>query len=150
IVAFDLKTGERRQTFALPIDAGARQSVAGNPNSRYLRVSPDGGILAVARRPAEADAHLALIGVNGDGYRELVRGMGQILGVTWSRDGRYVLFARLKPDNTDTWQIMRVPASGGAPAFTGLEVTGLRLFDLSPDGSRIAFDGISFRIDEPK
>ncbi len=37
----------------------------------------------------------------------------------------------------------------GEPAFTGLEVTGLRAIDVSPDGSRIAFDGIGYSLSAP-
>jgi Tol biopolymer transport system component len=43
-------------------------------------------------------------------------------------------------DSNDRWRIMRIPADGGSAEFTGLEVDRLRNFDLSPDGSRIAFE----------
>jgi hypothetical protein len=34
---------------------------------------------------------------------------------------------------------MRIPAEGGTPEFTGVAMSRLWSFDLSPDGSRIAY-----------
>jgi Tol biopolymer transport system component len=86
----------------------------------------------------------ALLFVVAIGYREIYRGFfaaNHNDKVKWSKDGRSILFA----ENTDrrnpprNWRIMRIGVEGGEPEFTGLAVEDLSTFDLSPDGSRIAF-----------
>jgi hypothetical protein len=63
----------------------------------------------------------------------------------WTRDGKEILLG-LRRDNR-TWRLMRVPAAGGRATFAGLETVGPQQFhfnfDLSPDGKRIVFEGIS-------
>jgi hypothetical protein len=42
---------------------------------------------------------------------------------------------------------MQIPADGGSPSFTGLQITGpLRYFELNRDNTQIAFDGLSYTI----
>ena len=93
----------------------------------------------------ERQPHIERRGVNGTGYGESPVGPGLVQCLQWMKDGS-VLFA--KSEDGVKWQIMRF-AADGALAFTGLEVTGLTYFDLSPDGSRIAFDGTSYAIRPP-
>jgi hypothetical protein len=69
--------------------------------------------------------------------------------LAWTKDGRSLVFGRKKTGSADGWEVMRVPANGGEAVFTGLEVTGLLSLDLSPDGSRIAFDGTAYSLSEP-
>jgi hypothetical protein len=146
IVAFDVATGERKQAFPLKADVNP-PSVSGGPGpGRYVSISPDGNTIAVLRRPHMPDAHLALVGVNGDDYRELVTGAGPLRSVAWTSDGRSVLFTQLKPNSADTWLLMQKPANGGEAVFTGLEITGLTYLDVSKDGARIAFDATAYSL----
>jgi hypothetical protein len=146
IVAFDVATGERKQAFPLKADVNP-PSVSGAPGpGRYVSISPDGNTIAVLRRPHMPDAHLALVGVNGDDYRELVTGAGPLRSVAWTSDGRSVLFTQLKPNSADTWLLMQKPANGGEAVFTGLEITGLTYLDVSKDGARIAFDATAYSL----
>jgi Tol biopolymer transport system component len=67
-------------------------------------------------------------------------------GLTWTPDGRYLLFARsASPTRAE---LMRVPAEGGAPESTGLSGRGLSLLSVHPDGSRLAYtQGQYFQVD---
>jgi Tol biopolymer transport system component len=60
--------------------------------------------------------------------------------LAWAKDSRSILFATNATNNSNNdWQIMRIGIDGGKPESTGLTVKALESFDLSPDGSRIAF-----------
>ena len=146
IIEFDVATGKQRQVFSLPADKNSLTAVDGPAAGRYISLSPDGKTLAIIRRPPDIKAFLAVVGVNGDDYRELVTGEGTLRTVAWTGDSRSVLYTRLKPNTTDTWMLMQIPAKGGDAVFTGLEVTGLSYLDVSPDGMRIAFDGSSYAL----
>ena len=144
IVSFDLATGQRERAFSLPPDLNP--TTGSFPLGRQIAISPDGKTLAVIRRPHLKDAHLALVSTRSEDYRELVTGAGPLKAMTWTSDGRSIVFANLKPNSIDTWQLMQIPAQGGAAVFTGLEVMGLAYLDISPDGSRIAFDGMAYNL----
>jgi Tol biopolymer transport system component len=148
VIAYDVASGERKQIFSLPAQPSALTNPEGPAAGRYIALSPDGNTLAVIRRPPGPDPRLALVGVNGDEYREIVISQGTLRTVAWTRDSRSILYTTLKPDTADTWLLMQIPARGGDAVFTGLEITGLSYLDVSPDGSRIAFDGTAVRIEE--
>jgi Tol biopolymer transport system component len=109
-----------------------------------LVLSPDGHTLALTSSPDPKtnEVYLACVAAaDGSGYRRLYGPFrSDKLGnkIAWTADGRIILFAM--SDSNDRWRIMRIPADGGSAEFTGLEVDRLRNFDLSPDGSRIAFE----------
>jgi hypothetical protein len=154
IVSIDLDTGKRKTAFALPIsaDLGLGTRIPINQAHTVL-LSPDAKTVALHRPD-----RIAVIGVDGEGYRDLYRGNGKPIdngagdglgGLAWTTDNRSLIFASLRPDGTDTYRIMRIPATGGEPKFTGLEVTGVRTIEVSPDGSRIAFDGTAYNLSQP-
>lgn len=62
--------------------------------------------------------------------------------VKWTSDGRAILFAEWREPVS---RIMRVPAEGGTPLFTGLEDADLNSIDPSPDGQRLAFSRLGNR-----
>ena len=135
LVVFDLSAGKVTERFALPIKDWIRE----------IALSPDGRTLAMWTDrvlTGGTSAGLSRIDVDGTGYRELYvgRGGGRRDGkLAWTKDGRSILFG--KRGNTDDWQIMKISADGGKEQFTGLRVKGLQSISLSPDGSRLAFDG---------
>jgi Tol biopolymer transport system component len=118
IRAVDLVTGHERQVFEAPKPQriGARLPM--------LALSPDGQTLAF-----QLGRRSFLIGVDGSGLRELPTGDVGALG--WSQDNHAVLFALNR-------KLMRLSVEGGEPEFTGLADIS-PAFDLSADGSRIAF-----------
>ena len=102
------------------------------------RLSPDGRMWALWRvDPQARKAVLGIAAADGSDFRELYSpGFSTVFThLAWTRDGRTILF-KLQ----DKPQIMRIPAQGGAPEPTGIEVTeSMMNMDVSPDGSRLAY-----------
>ena len=107
-------------------------------------LSPDGRTLVVA----VADQGLARIGVDGTDMRTIYTGKFTAYpgSYTWTRDGRAILFGQPSENSV---RIMRVSAEGGQPEFTGISGDRLQTFDLSPDGSHIAYEARSDTNYEP-
>ena len=58
--------------------------------------------------------------------------------VAWSSDGRSILFDQVLPDGGA--EVRRIPAEGGSATLVfGSRSMRRRTFDVSPDGSRLAF-----------
>ena len=57
----------------------------------------------------------------------------------WTKDGRSIIFAAAAGDSNSKTQIMRMSSEGGPAESTGLTISYLNTFDISPDGSRIAY-----------
>jgi Tol biopolymer transport system component len=110
-------------------------------------LSPDGRILAFWRKETgSAKTYLSTVGVDGANLKDLyifrIDSNVAVSQLVWTRDGRSILFSQLSEGKE---QIMRISAEGGKAEFTGVEtpagVSANRsfIFDLSPDGSRIAY-----------
>jgi Tol biopolymer transport system component len=130
IVVLDLMTGKERRRVPLPMTKGA--------GTGPMSLSPNGRTLAVAIKGT-----LATIGVDGTGYRAVYTSAGDLDFIrhhAWTKDGRSVLVLVAGRRST---QIIRVPAEGGVATFTGLDVSRMGSFDVSPDGRRILFDGLA-------
>ncbi len=124
IEVVDVATGKPKQTFTVP-----RGVIR-------LALSPDGKTLAVVGGE-EGAWHLSRIAVDGSGYRELYTGVSPV-DLDWTKDGHWILFAQ-QQKNSAVQRIMRIPAEGGQPEFTGISAEGLNSLQLSPDGSKIAY-----------
>jgi hypothetical protein len=152
IAVFDLSAGRPAGGFALSADVAplARNIPAGG---RLIAVSPDGRRLAIARRPGEFNAYIVVCGVEAEGKdcKTLVSNTGPLLALTWTTDNSAIIYAKslYGVPAGEVNRIMRVPADGGTPTFTGLEVRGMTFFDLNPDGTRLAFDGIAYSTSAP-
>ena len=117
-------------------------------------MSPDHQTIAVSWRE-ENTLHVARVGVDGRGYRELhttvldpVPGLSQFpdpdidaviherrLGdLEWSADGHSILF--YQPPSHGMSGLMRIPADGGTPAL--LWQPTFNRFSLSPGGTHYA------------
>jgi Tol biopolymer transport system component len=129
IVVVDVSTGKEMRRLMLPVSDEVED----------VALSPDGRTFAMwtVADPKTGQSQLFRIGVDGSGYRELYRGRAQSLA--WTPDNRSLFFA--KSDNDEDWQVMRIPADGGKEQSTGLRVKNLQYITLSPDGTRLAFDG---------
>ena len=87
------------------------------------------------------------IGVDGTGYKELYEPYwtgGAAEKVAWTKDGIYFSEAVVSGDPqpvVQRWRVMRIAPEGGA-AHPLAEINGSDMaatFDVSPDGSRLAF-----------
>jgi Tol biopolymer transport system component len=143
ILALDLKTGTQKQVLPLPETAYA------------FRLSPDGRTFMLLSQPdtQKKNFHLSRMSVDGSGYRRLIEpgsGIGEPppFGGQWTKDSRAFFFAvtnTAAPGDTARSRIMRIPAEGGKPEYTGMTVAGLGGIDPSPDGSRIAYSATTTR-----
>lgn len=122
----DAATGEQIRTFPVP------------GGFIFFAVSPDGKTLSMVGGE-NSPLHLSRIATDGSDYRELFSGVS--LGKpVWTKNGRAILFGQ-RDKNSKVDRIMRIPAEGGQPEFAGIGVEDLYGFDLSPDGSKIAYGG---------
>jgi hypothetical protein len=85
----------------------------------------------------QVDGAVKTVSLNGGEPRELFRGLAQLYGLRWTRDGRYIIALAF----TAIREIWRVPAQGGTPLKLDLSVPKLLFFALHPDNSRFAFSG---------
>ena len=125
----DAETGQRKQMFT--VSAGVFLGTA--------RLSPDGRTLLYCAPGKDArTARIMRVGVDGTGEKEILAPVPRNLqSLAWTSDGQGVLFGQV--DEKGLARIMRIPAQGGQPEFTGISTEGLRTIAVSHDGSRIAY-----------
>ena len=79
-----------------------------------LAVSPDGAHLAIHDpRSATTIKILPVVGGEPRELLELEEGSGRILAVTWTPDGRHLLFAKI--DSGHQCELWRITTEGGEP-----------------------------------
>jgi DNA-binding beta-propeller fold protein YncE len=146
IVIEDFAAGQEKDLFVVPDGVIAE-----------MALSPDGKALALLTVAAscnktriwECEYHISRVGVDGKGFDDIYKGAGSAGRLlSWSADSSAILFGQAIPGaggaGTDA-QIMRIPATGGKPAFTGLTLKNISFnhndtISVSPDG-RIVFAG---------
>jgi Tol biopolymer transport system component len=137
LFAVDVATDQRRQIYHTPAGSGI--------NGRALFVSPDNKKIAFElRRQKDAPWELCTISADGSGFRGVYTPEpgqvfpGPLRGATWSPDSRWIFFT-VDVDKGANSRLMRIPAEGGQPEFTGLELPRMNRLALSPDGTHVAF-----------
>ena len=148
VSALELTSG----TTTRAVVAGASSSQAAGRDSStvascVLRLSPDGRTLATVHDTA-GGVRLSTFSVTGSSYRDLYTFTAPsrlaCSLMSWTKDGSAILISDLSPAN----RIIRIPAAGGEPQFTGLALGNVEVpetLDLSPDGTRLVFGG---RVDD--
>jgi hypothetical protein len=145
-------------------DDARRAATSGPARRRPIAVLPLQAQLASGHRPVGAtiavrawvdetssQARIMTVGTDGSGYRDLhgpFAGGGWADLLRWTPDGQSILFTTGGPEQGG-WRMARIPASGGSTEFEGLErarfasavpaPVNISSFDVSPDGSRVAF-----------
>ncbi len=115
-------------------------------DGRSLDVSPDGRWIAARgfTRSGGDLSTLELVPVDGGSPRTLLgKGLSnvEIMPLTWTPDGRYVVFARYNPEIKKR-ELWRVSVKGGEVEEVGVSFSGLiRDVRFSPDGRHLFFEG---------
>jgi Tol biopolymer transport system component len=139
--AVDVASGTTRAIYTAP----RGQNFAG------MAMSPDGRQLALATRTrTPGTSRIELVSVENGTARELYRlpatdDLASYSSVVWAQDGGHLYFAATTGPqgvNVPTVEMRRIPAQGGPAETIDLKRVGLSVFQLSPDGRRIAF-GVS-------
>jgi Tol biopolymer transport system component len=104
--------------------------------------APDGSAtLAAVRNSPPGFNSLRIITRGGATVRELVR-LKQperfTAAFAWSRDSRWVFFAK---NNGSETELFRIPAAGGPVESTGLRRPMILFVSVHPDGKRLAYQG---------
>lgn len=123
IARVDLKTGRETEVFRTPAAKGVHA----------LAVSPDGRRIAFT-----AVGAVNIVPAAGGETQVLVSGG---VSPTWSRDGKYILFARQRDKATGITDLWRVPAAGGQAQKLDLAAPGMAQLRMHPDGRRLAYSG---------
>ncbi len=99
-------------------------------------VSPDGSKIAFLRDPGSAARDVYVMDASGGVPRRLTSDGRLILGLTWTKDGRNVVFSSNRDGGFSLWE---VPVSGGTPVR--LEVGGENAYSpaISHHGSLLAY-----------
>jgi Tol biopolymer transport system component/DNA-binding winged helix-turn-helix (wHTH) protein len=127
IFLLDAATGNQTQ---ITDPAGATHG------DREVAFSPDGRTLAFARHP-DYRGDIYRVPVEGGEPRRMTFDMVAILDVTWSADGRDIIFSSRRAGAKGS--LWRIPASGGAPQpITGSQ-SDVRSVSVSRSGNRLVF-----------
>ena len=85
-------------------------------------VSPDGLTLAFARYPQDSSANIYLVPLAGGAPRQLTTEKGSLFGLTWTPDGKQLVFSSDRAGISRLWQ---VPIDGSFPSSPSpLETAG--------------------------
>jgi len=120
------------------LKTGAERAIVGGPSYGIINsfaISPDGKLLAFTARNG-----LRVMPTEGGEQRELLRAQGHesLQWVTWTPDGRYILFATQGKQLQSRVGI--ISASGGSPRYLDLKgkrISGIRC---DPHGHWIVFE----------
>ena len=146
VFVVDLSVNRHRQIFQRP-QRDSERPAAGSEQVA-LAVSPDNRQLAMSYIDfASATIRVATLGIDGQGFIEIARAPRPATlakQLSWSQDGKWIYFSIRPGDNsTSRHRIVKVSRDGGPVQDLGLEVDGLTGFDISSDGSHIAYSTAS-------
>ena len=138
LIIRNLKTGDEKEIY--------RPYYEHNDRVRCT-LSPDGKQFALLSfRRGDNLLVIHLLPVSGGEARELFRSDYSLsfpLVLTWSQDGKYILFTDVLPDQEEkvvpTFQLKRIPVGGGEPQALDLKMVRLQNLNFHPDGKTLAF-----------
>jgi Tol biopolymer transport system component len=114
-------------------------------------MSPDGQRLLIATSDGKVQVLLVMPAAGGEA-REVVRLEGGFPGsadsLSWTSDGRSVVFLKAVKGKDGQWQLWRVGTEGGEPQQIGViaarQLVGMRLH---PDGRRVAITDVKWNLE---
>ncbi|MEE8378280.1 MAG: hypothetical protein V3R45_07885, partial [Candidatus Aminicenantaceae bacterium] len=120
----------------LEIATGKEEQLLNFPHAILsLAISPDGKLLAF-----NADNSVMLLSTNGGEPKRLIQEK-DVNSITWSRDGRFLLYGKRHDAKSDIVDVWRIPVAGGEPQKLELSMLRLMHMRIHPDGRKIAFTG---------
>jgi Tol biopolymer transport system component len=140
VLAVSIATGQVRTIYKT-------DGASPHPQMYALALSPDGRMLAAMTNnpPPEPFAGVLLMGTDGSGVRTLYKAHGDLRafsGVTWSSDGKQVLFVHTGDQHRPGTELWRIAVSGGEPSPTGIRGPQLREIQSGPNGTLAYTDGL--------
>jgi Tol biopolymer transport system component len=125
----------RRRIVRHDIESGAEEEIYSQAKTALygLAVSPDGKQLAFA-----TDDGLKILATAGGQARDLTR-VEANLATAWTKDGKFILYTKLREGSKDMYDLWRIAASGGEPEKLALSMRKMMHVKVHPDGRRIAF-----------
>lgn len=136
--AVDIMTNDNRDIWVIDVARGVPSRITFDPAADWTPSwSPDGSRLVFASSRGN-DNHIYAKAANGIGGEELVFQTGNAIPVSWSHDGRHIVFSRLKsPRGVDTWLLQLSPDKKASPFVESPfdKIHGR----LSPDGRWLAY-----------
>jgi len=140
-VAVDMITEGNRDVWVVDVARGVPLRVSYDPASDWTPVwSPDGSRIAYAS--SRKGTHIYVKSASGVGNDEqMFKSESTEIPVSWSHDGRYLVFSRFKPPNSpggvDTWLLTLGPEPKATPFVESpFDKAQARI---SPDGHWIAY-----------
>jgi Tol biopolymer transport system component len=134
----NLKTGDEKEIYRPFYENNDRFKCA---------LSPDGKQFVL--QSFERNDNLLVMHIlpaSGGEIRELYRceySESFSLVLTWSKDGKYILFSNVVPDQekklVPTFHLLRIPAEGGEPQALDLKMVRMENLSIHPDGKTMAF-----------
>jgi eukaryotic-like serine/threonine-protein kinase len=114
--AVDIITNDNRDIWVIDVARGVPSRITFDAAADWTPSwSPDGSRLVFASSRGN-DNHIYAKAANGVGAEELVFQTGNAIPVSWSHDGRYIVFSRLKaPRGVDTWVLQLSPEKKESP-----------------------------------
>jgi eukaryotic-like serine/threonine-protein kinase len=114
--AVDIMTNDNRDIWVIDVARGVPSRITFDPAADWTPSwSPDGSRLVFASGRGN-DNHIYSKAANGVGAEELVFQTGNAIPVSWSHDGRHIVFSRLKaPRGVDTWVLQLSPEKKASP-----------------------------------
>jgi Tol biopolymer transport system component len=123
------------------LETGREKIVYRGEFAPAMALSPNGSRVAFW-----SDGSLKTMPVAGGRPRELIQTKELIQDVTWTPDGRYLLFAKHRSTSTQVQgtELWRIAGEGGAAENLGLAMAPVPHMRVHPDGRRIAFTSGKF------
>lgn len=135
-----------RSVFLRELRSGVQQVRYDERRISEFMASPDGQWLALGWWDEQPKmAVLGVVRVGENQARELLRvpevGTFTSNNISWTADGRHVLFTRLAPGADRHWELWRIARAGGEAEFLGLAMRGLS--EIRAHGHRIVFQAFA-------
>jgi len=136
IIHHNLETGREEEI-------GTFQSV--NSTHGLFGISPDGKKLVFVQRETDQDKDIINVipvtGGNPEKVCVLDLNKYMIMDLTWTSDGRFIIFSSLSrsEESENQCELMRVSAEGGNPEKLGISMYGISYMSIHPNGRQIVF-----------